>query len=147
MYSQLNYVGYIRLLLVTILFFFAHNAIAAVADSFRYPVGAIDGSGWIGNTNGLQWLQQWDYGGKCGYVYHPGVDFNKDGTTGDGDLGQPVYAVANGIVTFSGDGGASWGNIILIEHTLPDGSKVWSQYGHVKAYQLVMELAFQKASK
>ena len=26
----------------------------------------------------------------------------------------------------------AWGNIIYIEHTLPDGSKTWSQYAHLE---------------
>ena len=123
----------VAVLLLLSFFCFLPHVNAATADSFRYPVGAADGTGWIGNTNGIQWLQQWNYGGTCGSVYHPAIDFNKDGTSGNGDLGEPVYAVANGVVTFSGSAGATWGEVMLIEHTLSDGSKVWSQYGHVRS--------------
>ena len=47
------------------------------------------------------------------------------------DLGKPVYAVANGIVRFSGFN-STQGNIIMVEHHLPDGSTVWSQYAHLQ---------------
>jgi hypothetical protein len=99
--------------------------------AFDYPVGAADGTGWLNNRNGLWWLQQYNYGGTCGVVYHPAVDMNKDGTSGDQDHGQPVYATADGVVVASGTYGGTWGNVILVEHTLPDGTKVWSQYGHL----------------
>jgi hypothetical protein len=102
------------------------------AVSFDYPVGAPDGTGWLNNRNGLWWLELYNYGGTCGLVYHPGVDLNKDGTYGDQDRGEPVYAVADGVVAASGVYGGTWGNVILVEHTLPDGSKVWSQYGHLE---------------
>ena len=47
------------------------------------------------------------------------------------DLGKPVYAVANGIVRFSGFNTAQ-GHIVMIEHHLPDGRRVWSQYAHLQ---------------
>jgi len=42
-----------------------------------------------------------------------------------------VYAVAHGLVVTSGSFPA-WGNIVLIEHYLPNGSRVWSQYAHLR---------------
>jgi uncharacterized repeat protein (TIGR01451 family) len=73
---------------------------------------------------------------------HPGEDWNGTGL-GDTDRGQPVYAAADGLVIFAGDGGCNWGNIILIEHTaepeddfrLPDESyvnRLWTQYAHLE---------------
>jgi len=104
------------------------NTIQAIANGFDYPVGKPDGAGY-NTTAGCWWLQR---DGACAPGPHPGQDFNGNGG-GDSDLGYPVYAVANGVVLFSGQGtGSSWGNIILIEHTLPDGTKVWSQYAHLK---------------
>jgi hypothetical protein len=44
--------------------------------------------------------------------------------------GEPVRAVANGLVTWKQDIGAD-GWVITIEHLLADGSKVWSAYWHV----------------
>ena len=43
---------------------------------------------------------------------------------------QPVYSIANGIVLFAGWNTAQ-GNIGLIEHTMPNGKQVWSQYAHL----------------
>lgn len=115
-------------------FVFVGNAAGATATSFRYPVGDENGNGWLLNKNGLQWLELYDYGGNCGPVFHPGIDFNKDGTSGDQDLGEHVYAVADGQVLESYyEGSSTWGNIILIEHILPSGEVVFSQYGHLDA--------------
>ncbi|MFN8471256.1 MAG: peptidoglycan DD-metalloendopeptidase family protein [Anaerolineae bacterium] len=64
-------------------------------------------------------------------AWHTGEDWNGPGAC-DEDLGQPVYAAANGIVTASGYYVPSWGRIVLLEHTLPGGAKVWTQYAHLK---------------
>jgi murein DD-endopeptidase MepM/ murein hydrolase activator NlpD len=56
---------------------------------------------------------------------HSGADFNAV-TGGDSDLGHPIYAIADGVVVFSGSANG-WGNIILIHH---EGLGVWSQYAH-----------------
>ena len=59
------------------------------------------------------------------------------------DWGMPVYSIGHGIVSFSGWNTAQ-GNIIQIEHHLPNGTKVWSQYAHldqrnVEAGEIVTE--------
>lgn len=46
---------------------------------------------------------------------HPGVDLNVPGTSGDGDLGYPVRAMAEGRVVHVGRHRV-WGTIVLIEH-------------------------------
>lgn len=108
--------------------------ILAVADGFDYPVGKPDGNGynpsanWTGEIAGCEYLQS-DNG--CGPL-HPGVDFNGNGG-GDTELNDPVYSVANGIVVASTYSSSAWGNVILVEHTLPDSSKVWSQYAHLNS--------------
>jgi len=111
----------------------ASNSFAAeIANVFRYPVGDEIGNGWLNNRGGLQWLEVWDYQGNCGIVYHPGIDFNKDGTSGDQDRYEPVYAIANGEVIESYyESGSSWGNLILIRHILLNGEVVFSLYGHL----------------
>ncbi|MBF0338752.1 MAG: M23 family metallopeptidase [Nitrospirae bacterium] len=101
---------------------------ATTAYAFRYPVGDEHGNGWLNNKNGLKWLQGHDYGGNCGSVYHPGIDFNKDDISGDGDYGEPVYAAADGAVVATST--SSWASI-LITHTLPSGDVVLSLYGHL----------------
>lgn len=62
--------------------------------------------------------------------YHTGEDwYGGRGTS----LGTPVRAIANGRVTFSSTNG--WGRdggVIILEHTFPDGSIAYSQYGHIQ---------------
>ena len=64
-------------------------------------------------------------------AWHTGEDWNGPGAC-DEDLGTPVYAAANGVVTASGYYAPAWGRIILIQHTLPGGAKAWTQYAHLK---------------
>lgn len=65
-------------------------------------------------------------------VWHPGEDWNGKGG-GDTDLGDPVFAVAHGLVLTAQYYPSSWGNVVLVRHDLPDGSNVWSQYAHLDA--------------
>ncbi len=45
---------------------------------------------------------------------------------GDSDLGQPIFATADGVVTFSGQAdGTSWGNVVTLWH-----GSFGSRYGH-----------------
>jgi murein DD-endopeptidase MepM/ murein hydrolase activator NlpD len=62
---------------------------------------------------------------------HPGEDWNFD--AGNADVGEPVYAVANGKVlgAFSTFKSNSWGYTIVVEHQFPSGAKIFSIYTHV----------------
>lgn len=92
-------------------------------DGFDFPVGDADGRSWgITGYGFLQWS-------NVSNSWHPGEDWNIPGA-GNGDWGQPVYSIANGIVLFAGWNTAQ-GNIVLIEHTMPNGKQVWSQYAHL----------------
>jgi hypothetical protein len=61
--------------------------------------------------------------------YHTGEDwFSKTGDT----LGQPVRTIGRGMVTYSNP--RAWGDdggVVIIRHTLPDGSTIYSQYGYL----------------
>lgn len=61
--------------------------------------------------------------------WHTGEDLS----AGPGlTFGQPVRAIANGRVTYSSPiGWGRDGGVVILEHTLPDGSLVYSQYGHM----------------
>ena len=64
--------------------------------------------------------------------YHLGDDLNGIGGE-NSDLGDPIYAVADGRVLLARDGGAGWGNVILVLHAfLENGVRrtVQSYYGH-----------------
>ena len=75
-----------------------------------------------------------------GWGYHAGEDTCKA-------AGLPVYAVADGTVVYSAKTPDSyrWGNLILIEHVNPDGSRAVSLYGHLSADRKVA--AGQQVSK
>lgn len=94
-----------------------------LADGFDFPVGDPNGRGWA--VSGYRFLD-WSITSNS---YHPGEDWNIPGA-GNGDWGEPVYAVANGEVVFSGWNSAL-GNVILIKHNLSRHEAVWSQYSHL----------------
>ncbi|WP_165748514.1 M23 family metallopeptidase [Cellulophaga sp. Z1A5H] len=60
---------------------------------------------------------------------HLGDDWNAV-TGGNSDLGDPIYATANGFVNFAADIGGGWGKVIRIWHTTTDGLVVESLYAH-----------------
>lgn len=67
--------------------------------------------------------------------FHTGEDYF---VTGRSTLGQPVAAAATGRVTFSSPRG--WGRdggVIIIEHTFPDGTVIYTQYGHIMESETV----------
>ena len=93
-------------------------------DGFDFPCGKPNGQGY------------YIAAGLCDETYcrdrhawHTGEDWNGVGG-GDSDEGDPVYAVADGRVEAAGPYGA-WGPIVVVEHRLPDGKQVWSQYAHL----------------
>ena len=90
----------------------------------------------IGSNSGADWYVLSDVGNLVTDEYtkglHPGEDWNY-GTVGD-DAGKPVYSVANGKIykinkVYSDENSAGWQ--IIIKHTLPDRSYVYSVYTHV----------------
>ncbi|NNE28525.1 MAG: M23 family metallopeptidase [Saprospiraceae bacterium] len=101
------------------------------ADGFDYPVGV---------PNGKRYFKAQEFGQDS----HLGEDWNRV-TGGNSDLGDPVYSIGNGLVTFSKDVCCGWGNVIRIVHKLPKGNDyeyVESIYAHlhsryVKPGQLV----------
>ncbi|MCE5228751.1 N-acetylmuramoyl-L-alanine amidase [bacterium] len=99
-----------------------------LVGGFDFPVGKPDGSGY-NHTVGWDFLEWTD--GQNNPVFHPGEDWNGNGG-GDSDLGDPVYAAGDGIVTASADYQGGWGNIIVIRHELSGGGNVWTQYAHLQ---------------
>ncbi|NIO67625.1 MAG: peptidoglycan DD-metalloendopeptidase family protein, partial [Anaerolineae bacterium] len=96
-----------------------------ITDGFDFPVGKPDAKGYYVASG----LAEQEYYERF-KAWHPGEDWNGL-QGGDSDLGAPVYAVAHGLVVTT-DSFPAWGNIVLIEHHLLDGSKVWSQYAHLQ---------------
>ena len=79
--------------------------------------------------DGDGWYNARDFG----EVEHLGEDWNAE-TGGNTDCGQPVYAVANGVIIFAGEGDAGWGKVIIVRHRLADGTLVETLYGHMQTF-------------
>jgi murein DD-endopeptidase MepM/ murein hydrolase activator NlpD len=84
------------------------------------------------NSNGYGWL---DWTGRA---YHPGIDYNRG--SGNNDLGDPVYAVADGVVTYTGKV-AGWGNHMFIKHENINHPRLgqitfWSHYAHLNRFSV-----------
>lgn len=99
--------------LVAALFLLAQAPEAAaqkinLADGFDFPVGKPNGDGYY-KARGL----------RLRSPKHYGEDWNGRGG-GDSDLGDPVYAIADGIVTFAHNVHVGWGNVVLTRHAYRD---------------------------
>jgi murein DD-endopeptidase MepM/ murein hydrolase activator NlpD len=86
------------------------------ADGFDFPVGAPDGVGYYDAQ-------------RFGENAHLGSDWNGV-RGGDSDRGDAVHVVADGVVTFAGDAGDGWGNVVRVEHRTRGGA-VESLYAHL----------------
>jgi len=92
-----------------------------MADSFRNPMASyvinnddkIDG----GNNRFGVFLPSLG-------LYHAGEDLKANPLT-------PVYAIANGKVELAKEGSQGYGQVVVINHTLPDGKNIQSIYGHL----------------
>ena len=73
-----------------------------IANSFDYPVGKPDASRYYNAQ-------------KFGENLHLGDDWNGKGG-GNTDLGDPIYAIANGYVVFAKNIKGGWGNVIRVIH-------------------------------
>jgi len=85
-------------------------------NGFDFPVGKPDAKGYYN----AQEFQTND---------HLGDDWNA--TTGrNTDLGDRIYAIANGYVTFAKNIEGGWGNVIRITHYIDQDTRVESLYAH-----------------
>jgi len=79
-----------------------------LADGFDFPVGKPNAAGYY-KARGL----------RLRSPQHFGEDWNGR-AGGDSDLGDPVYAIADGIVTFAHNVRQGWGNVVLTRHAYRD---------------------------
>lgn len=96
-----------------------------VADSFAYPIGRKEAVTQAKDSD--EWYNALDFGEEN----HLGEDWNRN-TGGNTDCGEPVYSMANGVITYAADAGIGWGNVVIVTHTLANGKKVQSLYGHLQ---------------
>jgi len=96
-----------------------------LADGFDFPVGKPDAAGYY-KSRGL----------RLRAPRHFGEDWNGRGG-GDTDLGDPVYSIADGIVTFAYDVKGGWGNVAIVRYGYRDPADgkvkfVDALYGHLQ---------------
>jgi murein DD-endopeptidase MepM/ murein hydrolase activator NlpD len=97
-----------------------------IADSFAYPIGKAE-SVTPAKDKKDEWYNAQDFGANN----HLGEDWNKN-SGGNTDCGEPVFAAGNGKIVFAENAGAGWGNVVIIEHNLPNGKKIQTLYGHLQ---------------
>ena len=85
-------------------------------NGFDFPVGKPDTKGYYNAQ---------EYGNNN----HLGDDWNGI-NGGNTDLGDPIYSIANGYVSFAKNIGGGWGNVIRIIHHLENDNQIESLYAH-----------------
>jgi len=115
----------------------SYPSYAPQATDFIYPVGdpRVAPTFDKGNANGFYISQM--FNNSCDPSLGQGFYLNGEyfcGHTGvdlsDMQEGDTVRAVANGLVVFSGYN-STYGVMVRIQHLLPDGSYIYSQYEHM----------------
>jgi hypothetical protein len=102
-----------QILLAVAMFCIMTTAVQAyeIADSFQNPLDNYVVTGYR-------------FGNAVGSLYHAGEDLKAAHP-------DPVRAIANGVLRQSKEYSDGYGNVVVIEHTLPDGKKIISIYGHL----------------
>ncbi|MBR1978241.1 MAG: M23 family metallopeptidase [Akkermansia sp.] len=99
-------------------------AFVPLADGFDYPVGKPNADGYY-KARGL----------RLRTPRHMGEDWNGNGG-GNTDLGDPVYTIGTGLVTYAADARGRWGKVVIVRHAFrdPKSGKVLccqTLYGHL----------------
>jgi murein DD-endopeptidase MepM/ murein hydrolase activator NlpD len=69
-----------------------------------------------------------------GVTRHLGDDWNGIGGR-NSDLGEPVFAAADGLVLLATNPSAGWGHFVLLQHVLADGTPVQTAYAHLETME------------
>lgn len=99
-------------------------ALVPLADGFDFPVGKPNGDGYY-KARGL----------RLKSPRHLGEDWNGNGG-GNSDLGDPVYTIGHGLVTYAADAKGRWGKVVIVRHAFrePRSGRVLccqTLYGHL----------------
>ena len=115
-------------------------AFVPLADGFDYPVGKPDGVGYY-KSRGL----------RLASPRHMGEDWNGNGG-GNSDLGDPVYTIGTGLVTYAADARGRWGNVVIVRHAFrePKTGKVLccqTLYGHLDRIDVTLGQIVQRGDQ
>ncbi len=118
------------------------NVDVTPADGFDFPFGDLDGKGvYTDKATGKihnGWYIATRFTEKYSLGLHTGEDWNGSGGKNT-DLGQDVFAVANGRVVFAENCGRLWGNVVIIEHVFYENHerrKIRSLYAHLQTIKV-----------
>lgn len=102
-------VAWVLILAAFLVFLVPASAInIGLADGFDFPVGKPNADNYY-KARGM----------RLRSPQHFGEDWNGR-SGGDSDLGDPVYAIGDGIVTFAANVHKGWGNVVLTRHAFRD---------------------------
>lgn len=101
-------------------------AVVPLCDGFDFPCGKPDGEGYY-LSRGL----------RLKSPRHLGEDWNGVGG-GNSDIGDPIWAIGDGVVTYASDARGAWGKVVIVRHAFrePKTGKVLcvqSLYSHLDA--------------
>jgi murein DD-endopeptidase MepM/ murein hydrolase activator NlpD len=99
-------------------------AATAECGGFDFPVGPPNASGYYDAQ-------------PFGINDHLGNDWNGNGG-GDSDLGDPVHAIADGVISVASDHAGGWGNVVRVVHACGEvpGQEVESLYAHLDTIEV-----------
>lgn len=98
-------------------------AITPNAVRFESPMGSADGA-LVYNAQKFWEMNEARHG------HHTGDDLNGIGGMNT-DLGDPVFATADGLVVHAGLPSPGWGNVVIISHRTTKGEILQSMYAHL----------------
>jgi len=111
---------------------------------FEWPMGSVVGNELV-LGNGIHLVQNYRSKNNPDHLdlEHTAIDLRLDAGV-DETAGAPVYAAADGVVYCTNVPRADHkqnypGGVVLIRHGLPDGTLVYSMYGHLDKTELVNE--------
>jgi len=77
---------------------------------------------------------------------HTGDDFNGIGGKNT-DLGDPVFAIGDGLVVFAGQSTPGWGNVVIIAHKDAEGKPLQSMYAHLDKVEVTKDALVPRGAK
>lgn len=94
-----------------------------IATRFESPMGSAHGAL---TYNAQSFMEMNDgRGGK-----HLGDDLNGIGGM-NSDLGDPIFAIADGLVVYAGEPSDGWGGVLVVAHRAQEGTIIQSMYAHL----------------